>query len=82
MDYRQTDRKMDLLEANQVDMVFLVDFTYPFGSQSPQAFIENYIVGLKAQVAGSGLDYTFMVQKKRANMSTLPAHAAGRFQNY
>ena len=79
MDYlSDLDRKMELLEANQVDMVFLVDFTYPFGSQSPQAFVEKYIVGLKAQVVVAGFDYTYG-PKEAANMSTLPPHAAGRF---
>ena len=80
MDYLSDyDRKMALLEEQQVDMVFLVDFTYPFGAQSPEEFVERYIVGLNAKVAVAGFDYTYGL-KEIANMTTLPQHAAGRFE--
>ena len=80
MDYLSDyERKMALFEEQGVDLVFLVDFTYPFGAQSPEAFVERYIVGLNAQVAVAGFDYTYGL-KEVANMTTLPTHAAGRFE--
>lgn len=72
-------QKQKLLEKLGVDLVYLVEYTLSFGSQTPQAFVDQYLVGLKAQVVVAGFDYTYGVPEI-ANMTTLPKHAQGRFE--
>lgn len=73
------DRKIDLLKAIDVDILYLVDYTFEFGSQTPEQFVDAYIVGLNANTVVAGFDYTYG-KKELANMQTLPVHAAGRFE--
>lgn len=80
MDYLSNyERKMQLLEANGVDIVYLVEFTYQFGQQLPQEFVDRYVIGLGASVAVAGFDYTYG-PKEIANMQTLPMHTGNRCQ--
>lgn len=72
------ERKYELMEALDVDILYVVNYTYDFGHQPPQVFVDNYIVGFKAQVVVAGYDYTYGIPQV-ANMKTLPEHAAGRF---
>lgn len=73
-----TDRKLELFEGLGVDVTYLIDYTLDFGMQSPQSFVDEYIVGLKAEVVVAGFDYTYG-KKDIANMQTLEGHAKGRF---
>lgn len=73
------DEKVEHFENLQVDILYLVDYTLSFGSQSPQAFVDAYIVGLGAKIVVAGFDYTYG-KPQEANMTTLPQHAQGRFQ--
>ncbi|MDO4432678.1 MAG: riboflavin biosynthesis protein RibF [Aerococcaceae bacterium] len=73
------DRKKALLANLGVDILYLVDFDEAFGTQSPQQFVDAYIVGLRAQTVVAGYDYTYG-KVDLANMQTLPQHAAGRFE--
>lgn len=73
------ERKKELLQSLGVDILYLVEFTQQFGQQTPQEFVDNYIVGLNAQVVVAGYDYTYG-KPNIANMSTLPQHAKGRFE--
>lgn len=80
MDYLSNyERKMQLLEENGVDIVYLVEFTYQFGKQLPQEFVDRYVIGLGAVVAVAGFDYTYG-PKDVANMRTLPEHASPHCQ--
>ncbi|MBF6977756.1 riboflavin biosynthesis protein RibF [Tuanshanicoccus lijuaniae] len=72
------ERKLELLRALAVDYLFLVDYTLDFGKQSPQSFVDDYIVGLNAIAVVAGFDYTYG-KKALANMETLPVHAKERF---
>ncbi|MBK0348688.1 riboflavin biosynthesis protein RibF [Aerococcaceae bacterium zg-ZJ1578] len=72
------DRKIELLEDLAIDYLYLVDYTLSFGTQSPQEFVDQYIVGLNAVAVVAGFDYTYG-KKEIANMATLPAHAQNRF---
>lgn len=72
------ERKAELLTDIGVDILYLVEYTWDFGAQMPQQFVDSYIVGLNAQAIAAGFDYTYG-KKDVANMQTLPEHAAGRF---
>lgn len=72
------ERKAELLTDIGVDILYLVEYTWDFGAQMPQQFVDSYIVGLNAQAITAGFDYTYG-KKDVANMQTLPEHAAGRF---
>lgn len=72
------DRKVELLSALEVDVLYLIDYTLEFGTQSPQEFVDRYIVDLGAVTVVAGFDYTYGKQEL-ANMKTLPEHAKGRF---
>ncbi|MBG9985303.1 riboflavin biosynthesis protein RibF [Facklamia sp. DSM 111018] len=72
-------RKMELLKNLGIDYVYISEFTYAFGHQSPQEFVDNYIVGLGAKVVVAGFDYTYG-PKDMANMDTLVNHAKDRFE--
>lgn len=73
------ERKAELLDGFGVDLLYLVDYTWDFGAQTPQAFVDRYIVDLHTKLVVAGFDYTYG-KKDVANMQTLPKHAAGRFE--
>lgn len=72
------NRKVALMEEQGVDIFYIVEYTYAFGTQSPQEFVDNYIVDLQAELVVAGFDYTYGLAEI-ANMKTLPNHAKGRF---
>ncbi len=74
-----TDRKIELFEALGVDFCYLIEFSQSFGMLEPQMFVDQYIVGLNAEVVVAGFDYTYG-PAEYANMMTLPEHAQGRFE--
>lgn len=73
------ERKMELFEAQGVDIAYIAEFTYDMGTQAPEEFVDRYIKGLNAQVVVAGFDYTYG-KKEIANMQTLPLHAKGQFE--
>lgn len=72
------ERKIELMKDLKADILYIVNYTYSFGHQSPQEFVDNYIVGLSAEVVVAGFDYTYG-KVDIANMKTLPGHSQGRF---
>lgn len=62
-----------------VDILYCVENTSAFCAQSPQTFVENYIVHLNAKVVVAGFDYTYG-KKEIANMAKLPFYAKNRFE--
>ena len=71
------ERKAELLADFGVDILYLVEYTWDFGSQEPQEFVDRYLVDLNAKVVVAGFDYTYG-KPEVANMQTFPGHAAGR----
>lgn len=72
-------RKLRQLDRLGVDRVFLVNYTGDFAAQSPQTFVDHYLVGFHTAVAVAGFDHTYGKQEV-ANMSLLPKYAQGRFE--
>lgn len=71
--------KLNLFEGLGVDLVYLSEFTWQMGAQSPQEFVDRYLVGLHAQHVVAGFDYTYG-PVDQANMTTLKSHSQGRFE--
>ncbi|MGO3732966.1 MAG: riboflavin biosynthesis protein RibF [Vagococcus sp.] len=72
------DQKMKRMSELEVDYLYVVEFTSSFASLSPQEFVDQYIVGLNAQVAVAGFDYTYG-KADIADMYHLPIYAQNRF---
>lgn len=70
--------KIELMKKFGVDLLYIVHFTPEFARLTPQAFVDQYLVGLHAQVVVAGFDYTFG-DPALANMDTLPQLAHDRF---
>lgn len=62
-----------------VDYLYEVEFTSAFANLAPQVFVDQYMVGLHAEVVVAGFDYTYG-KKETANMALLPSYAQGRFE--
>ncbi|BAN74588.1 MULTISPECIES: riboflavin biosynthesis protein RibF [Lacticaseibacillus] len=73
------DEKIDLMRQLGVDLLYFVHFTPEFAALSPQAFVDQYLVGLKADTVVAGFDYTYG-KRAIANMALLPDYAHGRFE--
>ncbi|KRM72752.1 riboflavin biosynthesis protein RibF [Lacticaseibacillus brantae] len=71
-------RKIELMATFGVDVFYIVHFTPEFAALSPQAFVDQYLVGLHADTVVAGFDYTYG-KRDVANMQTLPDYAHGRF---
>lgn len=61
-----------------VDYLVILKFTPEFSQLAPQAFVDEIILGLKADTVVAGFDYSYG-PKDVANMENLPAFAKGRF---
>ena len=72
------EQKANIMERLGVDYLYVIEFTSAFAGLSPQAFVDEYIVGLNAKVAVAGFDYTYG-KKEIASMEHLPSYAQGRF---
>lgn len=72
------DRKMELMQEQGIDILYIVEYSKAFGLQDPQTFVDDYIVGLHTDTVVAGFDYTYGPQPV-ANMKTLPEHGRGRF---
>ncbi len=72
-------RKIELMAQFGVDYLYIADYNAEFAAQTPQQFVDDYLVGLHAQVVVAGFDYTYGIPAL-ANMTTLPRHSQGRFE--
>ncbi len=61
-----------------VDYLVILKFTPEFSHLAPQAFVDEIIMGLKADTVVAGFDYSYG-PKDVANMENLPSFAKGRF---
>lgn len=74
-----TPRKLELLEQQAVDRVYLVSFTSAFANLTPQRFVDEYLVGFHAAAVVAGFDHTYG-PAQIASMKLLPKYAQGRFE--
>lgn len=72
-------RKLELFEALGVDIVYAVSFTSKFAMQTPQQFVDRYLVGFHTKVAVAGWDHTYG-PKDIATMNKLDSYSKGRFE--
>lgn len=73
------ERKEEFMAELGVDYLYEVDFTSSFASLSPQEFVDQYIIGLKAITVVAGFDYTYG-RKEVASMEHLAGYAKGKFE--
>jgi len=72
-------RKATLVEKLGVDYLYFVEFSDDFAHLSPQEFVDQYMIDLKAKYVIAGFDYTYG-KKDIANMQLLPKYARGQFE--
>ena len=60
------EEREQLLEAQGVDYLYLIDFTSCFAGNKAEDFFEKYVKRLKAKVVVAGFDYHFGSDKKEA----------------
>lgn len=65
------------LERLGVDIVFEVNYSFNFQNQSPQEFVDNYLIRFNADTVVAGTDHTYGA--KDATMDLLPKYASARF---
>ncbi|MFS0782254.1 bifunctional riboflavin kinase/FAD synthetase [Bacillus sp. 1P06AnD] len=70
--------KVSLIENLGVDYLFICNFTEAFASVSPQAFVDEFLIGLNVKHVTAGFDYSYGKFGK-GTMETLPEHAHGAF---
>ena len=73
------DQKKRLMAELAIDYLYIIEFTSDFASLKPQAFVDQYIVGLHAQYVVAGFDYTYG-PREIANMEQLPTYSQERFE--
>lgn len=52
-------QKVDLMEKQKVDYLFVVEFSHAFATLSPETFVQRYLIDLRVKVAVAGFDFTF-----------------------
>lgn len=72
------EEKKRHIAALGVDRLFIVRFTSDFAALDPQAFVDQYIIGLNVRHVTAGFDYTYGRHGK-GTMETLQFHSRGLF---
>ncbi|MFB9769303.1 riboflavin biosynthesis protein RibF [Lactiplantibacillus modestisalitolerans] len=72
-------QKTALMAELGVDYLYVLQFDATVGALAPQAFVDQLIVGLRAQTVVAGFDYTYG-PAEIANMRLLGGYAKGRFE--
>ncbi|GKS81163.1 hypothetical protein LPAF129_08490 [Ligilactobacillus pabuli] len=72
------DEKIRLMGHQQVDQLFVVEFSRDFAGLSPETFVQQYLVDLQVQVAVAGFDFTFG-KFGLGNMELLEQLSQGQF---
>jgi riboflavin kinase/FMN adenylyltransferase len=70
--------KEEIIAALGIDVLYVVTFDKHFASLSPQAFIDQYIVGLNVKHVAAGFDFTYG-HKGKGNMKSMIRQAEDRF---
>lgn len=69
--------KLQILKRWGVQIVYMIDYTYSFQSQTPQQFVDNYLIRFKANTVVAGSNHTYG-PKDTANMMLLPKYTRNR----
>jgi riboflavin kinase/FMN adenylyltransferase len=72
-------RKLSLLEAQGVDLVYVVSFTSALSALGPQQFVDDYLVRFHTKVAVAGFDHTYG-PRDISTMDKLAGYAKSRFE--
>lgn len=51
--------KVNLMERQKVDYLFVVEFSREFSGMDPKDFVQKYLIDLQVKVAVAGFDFTF-----------------------
>lgn len=70
--------KEKLIASLGVDRLYLIEFTKSFSALSPQDFVDQYLIGLRAIHVVAGFDFTYGRYGK-GTMETMPQHSRGAF---
>lgn len=73
------EQKVHLFAKLGAAMTYVIDFTSAYGAQSPQEFVDHYLLAFHPQIVVAGEDHTFG-SGDDATMANLPRLARGRFQ--
>lgn len=68
--------KKKKLQDLEIDFLYLVDFTKPFASLTPQCFVKEYLVKLRVVHAVAGFDYSYGIQGS-GKLSQIPFYSKG-----
>ncbi|TMS99242.1 riboflavin biosynthesis protein RibF [Apilactobacillus kunkeei] len=71
------DSKNEMFESLGVNKVFVINYSFSFQNQTPQEFVDNYLVKFNADTVVAGMDHTYGA--KNATMALLPNYAKDRF---
>ncbi|TPR52868.1 riboflavin biosynthesis protein RibF [Apilactobacillus kunkeei] len=71
------DSKNEMFESLGVNKVFVVNYSFSFQNQTPQEFVDNYLVRFNVDTVVAGTDHTYGA--KDATMDLLPNYAKDRF---
>lgn len=63
------EKRFALMQEFGVDTLYLTDFTSTFAKQTPQEFLDKYVLSLQAKVLVTGFDYHF--GNSRADVTVL-----------
>ncbi|MFD1417277.1 riboflavin biosynthesis protein RibF [Companilactobacillus keshanensis] len=72
-------RKAELVEKLDVDYLYVMEFSLEFSRLTPEEFVNQYMVQMRAQYVVAGFDYTYG-KRDIANMENLPKYAKNRFE--
>jgi riboflavin kinase / FMN adenylyltransferase len=72
------EEKIKVISEQQVDYLFVVNFTSEFANLLPQEFVDQYLIGLGAVHVVAGFDYSYGKLGK-GTMETLPFHSRQAF---
>ena len=77
--YLETEQEERKMEKLGVDYLVIIKFTQEFSQLSPQDFVDQVVMKLKADTIVVGFDYTYG-PKDIANVENLPKFAKDRFK--
>lgn len=72
------DEKVQLIEQQEVDLLFVVEFTKEFAALLPQQFVDEFIINLNVKHVVAGFDFTYGHLGK-GTMETIPFHSREQF---
>ncbi|HAM79437.1 bifunctional riboflavin kinase/FAD synthetase [Ornithinibacillus bavariensis] len=70
--------KQEILDSLNVDILYIITFNKELSSQSPQDFIDHFIIGLNIKHVVAGFDFTYG-HKGQGNMEVIGEHSRGAF---